>query len=38
MTIKRAIPKDHKGLYSCPPYNHGKQEEIIKEKEVNKQK
>ena len=25
------IPKDHKGLYACEPYNHGIQQKISKE-------
>ena len=27
----RKIPKEHKGLYLCPPNNHGKQSKITEE-------
>ena len=26
------IPKDHKGLYLCPPYNHGIQQNVSKKR------
>ena len=33
---RRPIKKDRKGLYLCPPNNHGNQEKIIKEEEKEK--
>jgi hypothetical protein len=31
----KKIPKDHKGLYLCPPNNHGNQSNIVEEVEKN---
>lgn len=31
----RKIPKDHKGLYACEPYNHGVQSNVSEEEGCN---